>query len=231
MPNRFIKESICTSDKINSLNWFEEVLFYRLIVSCDDYGRYDGRSAIIKNKLFPLKDSLTVRNVEVAVNKLVSAGLVALYEYEGKPFLYLPTWNDHQSTRAAKSKYPDPEKADKTVQPSELVKASENICNQVQADVPVFDIRIRNSYSNSGERKRFAPPSLAEVQEYCRERKNTVSPERFIDYYTANGWKVGKNSMKDWKAAVRSWERNGYDHKLADTGLLKGDSIYDDVYK
>ena len=48
MPNRIIKESIRTSDSINELNWFEEVLFYRLMVSCDDYGRFDGRIAIIR---------------------------------------------------------------------------------------------------------------------------------------------------------------------------------------
>ena len=58
--------------------------------------------------------------------------------------------------------------------------------------------------------KRFKPPSVDEVRAYCRERKNMVDAEKFIDYYTSNGWKVGKNSMKDWKAAVRTWERNGY---------------------
>ena len=52
-------------------------------------------------------------------------------------------------------------------------------------------------------------PSLDEVKAYCNERGNRVDPERFIDYYTSNGWKVGKNSMKDWKAAVRTWERTG----------------------
>ena len=50
-------------------------------------------------------------------------------------------------------------------------------------------------------------PTLEDVKAYCQERGNRVDPERFIDYYTANGWKVGKNPMKDWKAAVRTWER------------------------
>lgn len=58
--------------------------------------------------------------------------------------------------------------------------------------------------------KRFQPPTLEEVKAYCLERKNNVDPERFIDYYTSNGWVVGKNKMKDWKAAVRTWEKNGY---------------------
>ncbi len=59
--------------------------------------------------------------------------------------------------------------------------------------------------------KRFVPPTVADVTEYCQERSNKVDPQRFVDYYAANGWKVGKNPMKDWKAAVRTWERNGFD--------------------
>ena len=49
---------------------------------------------------------------------------------------------------------------------------------------------------------------MDEVQQYCSERKNNISAEKFIDYYESNGWKVGRNSMKDWKATVRNWEKN-----------------------
>lgn len=67
----------------------------------------------------------------------------------------------------------------------------------------------KNKNNNDIESKeRFAPPTLEEVRAYCQERMNTVDPERFVDYYTSNGWKVGKNPMKDWKAAVRTWERS-----------------------
>lgn len=65
--------------------------------------------------------------------------------------------------------------------------------------------------SKETKRKRFTPPTLEEVQAYCDERQNNVNAERFIDHYTANGWQVGKNKMKDWKAAVRNWERNNYE--------------------
>lgn len=53
---------------------------------------------------------------------------------------------------------------------------------------------------------RFVKPTLGEVEAYCRERGNSISPQGFINYYEANGWKVGRNPMKDWKAAVRTWE-------------------------
>lgn len=54
--------------------------------------------------------------------------------------------------------------------------------------------------------KKFVPPTLEEVKAYCEERKNTINPQRFIDFYTGKGWMIGKNKMKDWKAAVRTWE-------------------------
>ena len=56
-------------------------------------------------------------------------------------------------------------------------------------------------------RKRFTPPTVDEVAAYCQERGNKLDPERFIDFYSAKGWCIGKNRMKDWRAAVRTWER------------------------
>ena len=55
------------------------------------------------------------------------------------------------------------------------------------------------------KRTRFIPPTVVQVQQYCQEKGYTIDPQRFIDYYESNGWMVGKNKMKDWKAAVRSW--------------------------
>lgn len=54
----------------------------------------------------------------------------------------------------------------------------------------------------------FIPPSLEEVAEYCKSRSNNIDPQRFIDFYSSKGWMMGKNKMKDWKAAIRNWERN-----------------------
>ena len=70
-----------------------------------------------------------------------------------------------------------------------------------------------NNLKNTGPtvpRSRFVKPTLEEIKAYCIERGNKVDPERFHAYYESNGWKVGKNPMKDWRAAVRNWERNSY---------------------
>lgn len=54
---------------------------------------------------------------------------------------------------------------------------------------------------------RFVPPSLQEIENYCLERKNRISPQGFFDFYESKGWMIGKNRMKDWRAAIRTWER------------------------
>jgi uncharacterized protein YdaU (DUF1376 family) len=61
------------------------------------------------------------------------------------------------------------------------------------------------SNSEIGERRRFTPPTLAQVQSYVSEKRLNVNAGKFVDHYTANGWKVGRNSMKDWQAACRTW--------------------------
>lgn len=72
----------------------------------------------------------------------------------------------------------------------------------------------------------FVKPTVDEVRAYCQERRNCVDPERFVDYYEANGWKVGKSSMKDWKATVRNWEKNGYSNtRPKDSGFASGSSL------
>ena len=67
------------------------------------------------------------------------------------------------------------------------------------------DINI--SVCNKESRSKFQKPTLSEVSDYCRERGNRIDPAEFIDHYESNGWMVGKNHMKDWRAAVRTWEK------------------------
>lgn len=58
-----------------------------------------------------------------------------------------------------------------------------------------------------GSKKKFEPPSVEDVRTYCKERHNDIDAQSFVDFYTSKDWMVGKNRMKDWKAAVRTWER------------------------
>ena len=90
---------------------------------------------------------------------------------------------------------------------------SDNVPDNVQQELRVKskELRVKSTQQDKeskAKRKRFAPPTLDEVAEYCNERHNSISPAAFIDYYEARGWKYGTGRpMADWKAAVRTWER------------------------
>lgn len=84
---------------------------------------------------------------------------------------------------------------------------------ELEKDIEI-EKEINSSASTTTKRKRFEKPTLSQITQYCLERNNNVNAEQFYDYYESNGWKVGKNAMKDWKACVRTWERNGYDKPI-----------------
>lgn len=108
MPNRILKEGICRSDQIEALSTFAENCFYRLIVNADDYGRFDGRPAILKAALFPLKE-IDTGEITQAMCELINNGLVEGYTADGKPYVMLTGWDKHQQVRAKKSKFPAPD--------------------------------------------------------------------------------------------------------------------------
>ena len=77
-------------------------------------------------------------------------------------------------------------------------------------------------------KKKFRKPTAEEVREYCKARRNTVDPEAFVDFYESKGWKVGKEPMKDWKAAVRTWEkRDGAEAKPETAGSFDTEEFFE----
>jgi hypothetical protein len=110
MPNRILKESICASESIDPLSAEAEIFFYRLIVNADDYGRFDARPAIIKARCFPLKDPdvYNASLIQSLVDELCAQNLIHLYSADGKKYIQIVTWTEHQQIRAKRSKYPDP---------------------------------------------------------------------------------------------------------------------------
>jgi hypothetical protein len=81
-----------------------------------------------------------------------------------------------------------------------------------QSDAPEAEAEteaeVEKKQKTKPKPKRFVPPTIDQVKQYCRERNNSVDAERFVDFYASKGWLVGKNKMKDWKASVRTWEKS-----------------------
>ena len=93
-------------------------------------------------------------------------------------------------------------------------KSTPEIEIELEKDIEIEKEIHSSAKSTTTKRKRFEKPTLSQITQYCLERNNNVNAEQFYDYYESNGWKVGKNAMKDWKACVRTWERNGYDKPI-----------------
>lgn len=229
MPNRIIKESAFTSDKVAQLTDFEFRLWVGMITQADDAGRGDARPAILKGRIFALRERTTVKDIESALLALAAAGCVSLYKVSGKPYFQFPNWSAHQRIRDCKPKYPGVDERDE-----------EDICDippQLAAtcgELPPKSNPIQSnpnpnpntSKAAAPTRTRFVKPSVEEVTTYCREKGYGIDAQHFVDYYDSNGWKVGKNPMQDWKATVRSWaRRDGKDKQPAAVGVAKPSAV------
>ena len=107
MPNRILKESICTSETLAQLEPASEVFWYRLLVQCDDFGRMDARPAILRARCYPLAlERVSEADIDAWLQDLAGAGLVIVYTVDDKPYLQVATWDRHQQKRAKYSKYP-----------------------------------------------------------------------------------------------------------------------------
>ena len=154
------------------------------------YWTYNSRKAF--TELFPYA---TARQIETALKKLIDDGVIITGNYNNSAY-DRTLW------------YAITKKGSSILQKCEM-ENTKNVNGKDENVAPIPNINTNiNTNMVQPPLKRFTAPTLEEVKEYCAERKNGVDAARFVNYYTANGWKVGKNPMKDWKAAVRTWERN-----------------------
>ena len=106
---------------------------------------------------------------------------------------------------------------DKSIYRNQEIHLSESINGNIEIDEPIPDSKPdskpdkyntdKESRAKPKRASRFSPPSLEEIKAYCKERRNQVDAQRFIDFYTSKDWMIGKNKMKDWQASVRTWEQ------------------------
>lgn len=197
MPNRIIKESICTSEDIAGLSMGAEILFYHLMVKADDFGVYFGNEQIIKNTCFPLKSSeIKVKQVESWLNELVKAGLLFVYVAEdGKKYVQFTKWAKHQQIRAKKSKYP---LFDSTC--NQLLSDDSNSCrNPIQ-----YEIQSNTAQSADEIERCF----LALWDLYPKKvDKSAVTKKAKIELHKA-GFDAVSSAIENYKAKIQRENRD-----------------------
>ena len=112
-----------------------------------------------------------------------------------------------------------------------LEKSTPEIEIELEKDIEIEKEIHSSAKSTTTKRKRFEKPTLSEIKAYCIERNNNVDAQHFFDHYESNGWKVGKNSMKNWQAAVRTWEKNSYTNTTKQTKKTNTEQTLDAIYK
>lgn len=146
MPNRILKETVCTSPEIEELSDAAESLFYRLMVTCDDFGRFDARPAVVASKCYPLRRKMTNFKIGRLLAEIIDVGLAALYSVEGRPYSQIVNWSKHQRVRASASKFPA------LTEGSSMTSA--DICCQMTAGCGELRSSVSNSRTSAGSSRR-----------------------------------------------------------------------------
>lgn len=166
-----------------------EMLLYALIYSYSDGGSaFYGSTEYLAKRLGSSKS----RIIKV-LNEMVSKGLI-IKKTSGRFNFYVTNFNYVCNTD----------------EPPVSVDHPTRCQIDTESSVTPTPNNINNNINNNISAKRFVKPTVEEVRAYCKERNNNVDADKFITHYQSNGWKVGKTPMKDWKAAVRTWEKNDY---------------------
>ena len=201
------------------------VIWFKLLCLA---GKQNNGGVFMLNDKIPYTDEMLatifrrpIATVRLALNTFESFGMIEVVNNA----IAIPNWERHQSLdklEQAKEKNRQRVAAHREKQKllagcNDYSNVTVTPCNDADIDTDSDKDKEedKDPKDNKGTRSRFVPPTVDEVRAYCIERKNGINAEQFIDYYTARGWMIGKNKMKDWKASVRTWERNGFSNTNA----------------
>jgi len=197
---RCVAKTIVLSDAFLDMPYSSRCLYFTLLLSADDDGFVNNPKSLMR----------ITGSTNDDMNILLAKKFVLIFE---SGVIVIKHWRIHntiQKDRYVETKYKD-EKAQLTLDDNKAYKQMDTTCIQpvykVETQVNLIkDNLIKDKLISSSESKRFTKPTIADIDAYIKEKGYSVNATRFFDYYESNGWKVGRNSMKDWKACVRTWQ-------------------------
>ena len=225
-----LKDNFFDSDELKILESTKDGYLYSNILLKLYLRSLKNDGKLVVNERIPYNSEMLasvtghqVGTIKQALSMFKELGLIEVLENGAIYMLDIQNFIGKGSTEADRQRLYDrriseERKQNKLTQSRNL----EEICKKSTPEIEIElekDIEIEKEIDSSAKstttkRKRFEKPTLSQITQYCLERNNNVNAEQFYDYYESNGWKVGKNAMKDWKACVRTWERNGYDKSI-----------------
>ena len=199
------------SRKILEWEWWDDINTCRLFIYCLLKANWkDGR---FKGMVIPKgsfvssipkmsdETSLTIREIRTAISHLKSTGEVTCKSYAKYTVFTVKNYCEYQQSDLQNDRQATDKRHSNDMLTTTIEEYKEGKNNKKE------DTNV--------SKKKFVPPTVEEVRAYCQERGNKVDPQAFVDHYTSNGWMVGKNKMKSWKAAVGTWERSSLQSREA----------------
>ena len=213
MAGRFIK----LYDKMLQWEWYSDintkVLFIHLLLKAN-YKDQNFQGNMIKRgqlvtslSALASQTGLTERQIRVSLDRLKMTGEVSSSTYPRYRVITILKYDEYQSdgrqdvSQMTGKMSPSRQPHDKLM----TSKLSGRMSPSIEYIENIEQIEKIEQIEEKRTASRFTPPTREEIQQFCDESGMQIDVNRFIDYYTANGWMVGKNKMKDWKAAVRNW--------------------------
>ena len=212
---RMLSKKIIDTDAFMDMPLSSQALYMHLVLNADDDGFVGSPKKVMR--------SIGCMNDDIKI--LLGKRFILDFD---SGVIFIKHWKIHNLIRG--------DRYTKTTYQKELAQLKENgnksyttntnvipSGNQMDTQVSIGKVsivKVSKENNRNVSSKPFNIPSVEEIEDYCKERKNKVNANTFYDFYESKGWLVGKNKMKNWKAAVRTWESNSKDSK-------KEESIYD----
>ena len=193
---RYLKPDFFKDDDLAEKPFWIRLLYAGLWNIADKEGRLEDRPKRIKVDLFPY-DNVDIEKGLCALNEPKNSGrpYIQRYKINNEHYIQILKWHDHQK--------PHHTEKESVLPPAPPLYGKGN-GEPTQSELE--DKHLLNNGEKSVKDKQI-PPTIEAVRSYCKERNNGINAETFVDFYTARGWMIGKNKMKDWRAAIRTWEQ------------------------
>ena len=192
---RMFAKTIIDSDAFLDMPLSAQRLYFHLCMRADDDGFVNNPRRIMRMV------NATDDDAKILIGKkfliAFESGVIVIKHWRIHNYIRKDTYNE--------TKYKE-EKSELELDENSSYTLRGRLVDGSSTQVRLGKDRLGEDSNNKGTHK-FVPPTLEEVKNYCQERNNGVDPNKWYDHYTAVGWKIGKNPMKDWKAAVRGWEK------------------------
>lgn len=216
MPNRYLREGVTTSEPMSAVSFEAETLWYRLLVTVDDFGLFDGRPVIVRSRCMPLRD-VTLSQIDAWLADLARVGLVIRYTHEDKPYIAVPKFD--QRTRAIASKYPPPT-VDWMPSANQCPSSVGQVTDKSQSPAHGYGngYEVDNESGRGAARGRRLPTDWQPSPELRRWSADArpdldvaLEIESFRDYWHAVPG--AKGCKTDWDKTFKNWIRRAFARK------------------